>query len=170
MSDHVKTLLEDPEKKNDVQEIWNQLPQTRGRFFTDRRKDVKDALEYLTFLANQLPEKQRQKTFTAEQLAPFFTGIFQKPAKMNQREEELRKKRLIRICCFLIGQLRNPTLAYELAPGQYEIFSEEDKTYAGIKAIYHQGIAEDQKTSREEKEKKKQAEQHQNKQKTHMGA
>jgi hypothetical protein len=98
LTSQVKYWFEHPK------ELQKLKPQRRGRFYSNCRKDTKEALEYLALLAEHLPEKQRQKTFTKESLEPFIKAVL----SYEPREgTQLRNERAFDIALMLILEGEN---------------------------------------------------------------
>ncbi len=82
LTDHVRYLLTHPEELNKGK---YEKPQTRGKFYSDRRKDFAEIIGYLTLLAETLPEQQLRKTFTQTSLEPLIKAVLKRNKEKTRR-------------------------------------------------------------------------------------
>ena len=109
LTDHVRYLLTHPEELHSG--IFEK-PQTRGKFYSDRRKDCKEALDYLTLLAQTLPEKQLRKIFNRENLEPLVQALLKTPQPVHK--DQLKNTRVFRLAMMFINEGENR--AWKLLP------------------------------------------------------
>jgi hypothetical protein len=110
LTPHVEYLLKNPKELHTGK---FEKPQTRGKFYSDRRKDALEAIEYLTLLGNHLPEKQSEKVFTREMLLPLVKAIL---SKYEQKKEPVKNTRIFKIALMLINE--GEETAWELLPNR----------------------------------------------------
>jgi hypothetical protein len=127
LTSHVKYLLENPQE---LQTGKYKKAQTRGKFFSDRRNDAEKALNYLTFLAEHLPERQREKVFDKTTLEPLIRAILTSFQETNGR---LKNKRVLRIALMLM--LEGENCAWNLLPGE-EVGMLMDRSFDKARIIH----------------------------------
>lgn len=110
LTSHIKYMLENPKE---LQTGKYTKPQTRGKFFSDRRKDAEECIEYLTRLAKHLPEKQRERVFTREKLEPLIHTVL---TSYEERQGELGNPRIFRIAQLLMKE--GEDAAWKLLPSR----------------------------------------------------
>ncbi len=119
LTDTVKYLLENP--KELFRDTYEK-PQTRSKFYSDRIKDVKEAINYLTFLAERLPGSQLRKVFTKETLQPLVQTILQGESEVwsnlpyyrSEEPSRVKNPRIFDIAWMFIQQGENK--AWNLLP------------------------------------------------------
>ena len=109
LTDHIRYLLTHPEELHTG--IYEK-PQTRGKFYSDRRKDCKEALDYLTLLAQTLPEKQLRKIFNRGSLEPLVQALLKAPEPVHK--DQLKNTRVFRLAMMFIHE--GETRAWKLLP------------------------------------------------------
>ena len=81
------------------------------------RKDAKEELEYLTFLAKTLPEKQKKKVFSSTTLEPFVKTLLSSCEK--EKRGELKNRRVFKLALMLINETEKS--AWDILPSSKEV-------------------------------------------------
>lgn len=77
-------MLSTKVKKRIKSQKWNELSNT-SKFFGDLKNHVNAALEDLTLIAENIPEKHVAEMFTDKKLGPFFNSLMKKQKNDKDR-------------------------------------------------------------------------------------
>lgn len=81
----------------------------RQRYFRIR-KSIKETLEALTTLLENMPEQQLEQAFNKDNVTPFLKALF----SLKTDDLEKRRKRVIELWNFMLNEFSVPTYGYNL--------------------------------------------------------
>lgn len=81
----------------------------RQRYFRIR-KSIRETLEALTTLLENMPEQQLEQTFNKDNVTPFLKALF----SLKTDDLEKSRKRVIELWNFMLNEFSRPTYGYDL--------------------------------------------------------
>jgi hypothetical protein len=145
MREYVKTKNKSDKYNKNVQAVYN----------SRIRKEIDLALKDLTLLAEELPEKQLEKIFSAETLKPFFKALFQleiKKAKDHkdwlQKKKELkpRRDRLLKLSGAVLRTIGNGRFAVVLLPESLKFeLDQMNSSVENLRVVFYAAMQEQER-------------------------